>query len=268
MEDKHKITYSLQETAQYIRNKLGSHLATIELSQVVVGLFYTGVRLSTGHAGVAFTPRNDIPEAVCCPRSAARMPESGRLCGKKVAEVLPFAWDSNILKAAIGVATVNALSHYLWDKLGLEGYNLVPDKDALEEIDFTQSQSITLVGAFIPFIRQLKVMNKDFIVLEKDPQTLKGDEQRYFRPQSEAEQLLAKSDTVILTGATMVNHTIDYLLSLIPANAQVIIAGPTASMVPKAFFQRGGKLFGGDKDHSRREGYANLSRRWFRISLV
>jgi len=236
---------AIQETIQDIETRLGARLDRIELAEAIIGLFYTGTRLSTGHAGVAFTPRTDIPEAVCCPRSAARMPDSGKLRGKKIRELLPYSWDSNVLKSSLGIAIANALSQYIWDEMGLDGYNIIPDKDAIEAIDFTRAKAITMVGAFVPFIRQLKALEKDFVVLEKEPRALKGDELRYFRPASERSQVLARSDVVILTGATIVNHTIDEILSFIPSSAQVVLAGPTASMVPTAFFRRGVNFLGG-----------------------
>jgi len=44
-----------------------------------IGVFYTGVVLSTGHAGMSYTPVQEIPEAVCCPRSHKKMPQAGEL---------------------------------------------------------------------------------------------------------------------------------------------------------------------------------------------
>jgi len=32
-----------------------------------VAVFFTGVKLNSGHAGVAFTPIAEIGEAICCP---------------------------------------------------------------------------------------------------------------------------------------------------------------------------------------------------------
>lgn len=245
MNEHYTKTSSIRETIHYIETQLGARLDSIGLAEAIIGLFYTGARLSTGHAGVAFTPRNDIPEAVCCPRSAARMPDSGKLRGGKIRDLLPYSWDSNVLKRALGVAIVNALSQYLWDERGFDGYDIIPDKDAIEAIDFTQAKAITMVGAFVPFIRQLKALEKDFIILEREPRALKEDELKYFRPQAERRQVLAQSELVILTGATIVNHTIDELLSFIPSSAQVVLAGPTASMIPTAFFRRGVNFLGG-----------------------
>lgn len=236
---------SLRETVAYIKERLATDLDGNRIEKLVIGIFFTGVKLESGHGGVAFTPIGEIPEAVCCPKSAARMPEAGRMRGKPAKALLDYALDQNVLKAAIGVATANALSHYLWEKVGPEGYQVVPDVDALEEIDFSLADTVTLVGAFTPFIKLIKKFPCRLYILEKNPQTLKGEELKSYRPPEAAKEVLAQSDIAILTGTTIVNHTIDHLLSLIPEACQVIVAGPTASMVPLAFFKRGVDLLGG-----------------------
>ena len=83
----------------------------------MIGIFFTGVKLSTGHAGVASTPIGEIPEAVCCPTSAARMPQAGNLEDKPVAEILKYSLDPNVLKSAMGIATLNALSQLILETM-------------------------------------------------------------------------------------------------------------------------------------------------------
>lgn len=235
----------LEETVDYLRDRLGPRLKDISLGELVVGVFFTGVRLNTGHMGVAFTPIGEMPEAVCCPTTAARMPQAGKMRGKQITEVLSYAMDRNVLKSAIGVAAVNALSQCLWEAEGCEGYEIIPGKDAVEEVDFSQARGPVVVGAFTPYIRQLKALGKDFVILEKSQATLKNDELRYYRPADAAEEVLSASDVVIITGTCIVNHTVDELLSYIPERGYVVISGPTASMVPLAFFKRGVNLMGG-----------------------
>lgn len=47
-----------------------------------MGLFLSGVTLSTGHGGLCFTPIKEMPAAVCCPSPAAAMPLLGKLRGR------------------------------------------------------------------------------------------------------------------------------------------------------------------------------------------
>ena len=43
----------------------------------------------------------------------------------------------------------------------------------------------TLIGAFGPYIRRLKMMGNPFYIVEKNSQTLRPDEMKYFKPESE-----------------------------------------------------------------------------------
>jgi len=57
------------------------HGEPMAATDVRIGVFYTAVRLSSGHVGVAFTPR-DLNDTVCCPKSAASAPPAGRIAGQ------------------------------------------------------------------------------------------------------------------------------------------------------------------------------------------
>ena len=37
----------------------------VTLERAAFGLFFSGVKLSTGHGGLCFTPVKEMPEAVC-----------------------------------------------------------------------------------------------------------------------------------------------------------------------------------------------------------
>jgi len=50
---------------------------------------------------------------------------------------------------------------------------------------------------------------------------------------------------VIITGTAIVNHTIDTILSLIGNGKRAAITGPTASMIPDAFFKRNANVMAG-----------------------
>ena len=61
----------LTETVAAVTDILGAaELDDIAVERATIGLFFTGVKLSTGHAGACATPIKTIPEAVCCPSSA------------------------------------------------------------------------------------------------------------------------------------------------------------------------------------------------------
>ncbi len=237
----------IAETIEILKEMSPTPLQDVWIDDLVIGIFFTGVKLSTGHAGCAFTPIGEVPEAVCCPTSAARMPQAGKLGGSPVSEILKYALDPNVLKSAIGVATLNALSQLIIESDEKGGYQVIKDKDGFDLLEIQPHETVSLIGAFGPYIRRLKMMGNPFFVIEKNSQTLRPDEMKYFKPESEMRNALEKSSVVIITGTAIVNHTIDPILSLITNGKRTAIVGPTASMIPDAFFKRGVTVMAGVK---------------------
>ena len=235
----------IAETIDIITEKSPTPLEKIWIDDLVIGLFFTGVKLSTGHAGAAFTPIGEIPEAVCCPTSAARMPQAGNFEGTLVSEIIQYSLDSNVLKSAIGVATLNALSQLIFESGKGEEYQIITDRDGFDLLNIRPYETVSLIGAFGPYIKRLKTMGNPFFIIERNSQTLRLDEMKYFKPESEMRDALEKSSAVVITGTAIVNHTIDHILSLLRNGIRAGIIGPTASMIPDAFFRRGVKIMAG-----------------------
>ena len=235
----------IAETIDIITEKSPTPLQDVLVDDLVIGIFFTGVKLSTGHAGVAFTPIGEIPEAVCCPTTAARMPQAGNLGGSRVSEILKYALDPNVLKSAIGVATLNALSQWIIESGDKREYKVIKEKDGFDLLEIQSDETVTLIGAFGPYIRRLKSMGNPFFIVERNPQTLRPDEMKYFRPELEMASAVEASKVVIMTGTAIVNHTIDDILSLIAPNQRTAIIGPTASMIPDAFYKKGLDIMAG-----------------------
>jgi len=226
------------ETIDILIERSLTPLEEVSIGDLVIGIFFTGVNLSTGHAGVAFTPIGEIPEAVCCPTTAARMPQAGSLEGKPVSDILKYSLDNNILKSAIGVAAMNALSQAIIESEGGADYQIIKNADGFDLLEIQRDETVSLIGAFGPYIRRLKTMGNSFFIIEKNPQTLRSDEMKCYRPESEMAPTVEKSDVVIITGTAIVNHTIDAILSSVGDGKRAAIVGPTASMIPDAFFKR------------------------------
>jgi uncharacterized protein (DUF4213/DUF364 family) len=125
MELNYKPSTILRETQEYINVELGDALNHITLERIVIGLFFTGVKLSNGVGGICFTPIKTIPEAVCCLSPAKAMPCSGKLVGTPVSELLDAMYNGNYLRKAIGIATLNALSQTCWDKNPPKEYEIL-----------------------------------------------------------------------------------------------------------------------------------------------
>jgi uncharacterized protein (DUF4213/DUF364 family) len=235
----------LAETIDLIIEKCPAPLEDIWVDDLVIGIFFTGVKLSNGHAGVAFTPIGEIPEAVCCPTTAARMPQAGNLEGRPLSEILNYSLDNNVLKSAIGVAALNAVSQWIIKSDEEKKSQTIKDKDGFDLLEIQPGETVSLIGAFGPYIRRLKMMRNPFFIVEKNPQTLRPDEMKYFKLETAMASTLEESDVVTVTGTAIVNHTIDHILSHISGKQRIAIIGPTASMIPDAFFKKGVQVMAG-----------------------
>jgi uncharacterized protein (DUF4213/DUF364 family) len=233
------------QTVDLIIEKSPTPLQDLWVDDLVIGIFFTGVKLSTGHAGVAFTPIGEIPEAVCCPTTAARMPQAGDLEGRPLSKILKYSLDHNVLKSAIGVAALNAISQEIIESERENEYQIDKDRDGFDLLEIQPGEIVSLIGAFGPYIHRLKMMGNPFFIVEKNPQTLRSDEMKYFKPETAMASALEESDVVIITGTAIVNHTIDHILSYVSDKQRTAIIGPTASMIPDAFFNRGVDIMAG-----------------------
>jgi len=235
----------LNETARRVQDMLASEYDTITIERVMIGVFFTGVKLSNGAGGVSYTPVKDIPQAVCCPSSAGRIFDPFKINGMKVAEVLAGLTSKEPVKVSVAIATLNALSAYCWDQRLPNNYRIQVGADALDAVRMPDESTIAVIGAFVPILRKLKALEGKWWVIEQDPKTLKSDERKHFIPSDQSEKTIAAADVLIVTGVTLVNHTLENILKLARRDAEIAVIGPTASMLPDALFARGVRVVGG-----------------------
>ena len=235
----------LQETAQLIKQKLGIDFEKLTVERIAVGLFFTGAKLSNGAGGVSYTPVKDIPQAVCCPSSAGRIFDPVKINGMKAAAVLAALSSDEPIKAAIAIATLNALSAICWERGLNDNYHIQMNTDAVDVVRMPAESSVAVIGAFVPILRKLKTRGGRWWVIEQDPQTLKSDEMDHFIPADRSDETIAAADVLIITGVTLVNHTLEPILKAARPDAEIAVVGPTASLLPDALFERGARVVGG-----------------------
>jgi len=95
------------------------------------------------------------------------------------------------------------------------------------------------VGAFVPFLRELKRMGQPYLVLEQDPATLKADEMPFYRHAVQAPAVAPQADVLLVTGTTLLNDTLDEILAAARPDACKVVVGPTVGLVPDAYLRRG-----------------------------
>ncbi|MFL5266577.1 MAG: Rossmann-like domain-containing protein [Stellaceae bacterium] len=234
----------LDESIEAIREILGRELDGLTVERTVVGLFFSGVKLNNGVAGACATPIKTIPEAVCCPSSAMSMPFPGKLRGRPAFDLAQEALGENGIRRAVGIAALNALADTCWRRRPHPDTELQLGIDAFDATEIYPGDRVVVVGAFVPFLRELKRRRQSYLVLEQDPATLKAEELPFFRPAEQAAAVVPQADVLLITGTTLINDTLEGLLALASPAARVTMVGPTVTMLPDAFLHRGADVLG------------------------
>jgi uncharacterized protein (DUF4213/DUF364 family) len=237
----------LTETIDRVTDILGRDLGDIVVERAVVGLFFTGVKLNAGRrltaGGTCATPRDAAPGDICCPIAAHRV-AFRRLAGRPAGELMREALSENGLARAVGIATLNALADLCWQRRPHPEVDLIAGADAFEASECRAGQQVVLVGAFIPFLKELKRRGLSYLVLERSPAMLKPEELPFYRPADQAAQVVPAADVLLVTGSTLLTDTLEDLLALARPEARVTIVGPTVGMLPDAFLARGASILG------------------------
>ncbi|AVP57572.1 DUF364 domain-containing protein [Pulveribacter suum] len=237
----------LAELHADVEQHLGDTLARRRLARAVLGVFFTGVQLDNGVGGLAATPIQDIPAAVCCPSSALAMPTPGRLAGRPVAEVLQDLQHTQPLRRALAIATLNALAETLWRQGGAPAGARVVEGDGFDALAIAPGEQVVVVGAFGPYLRALRQRGQPYHVVERDPATLRLQELPHFVPAGRVAEVLPQADVLLTTATTLTNGTLEGLLALLRPGARAAVVGPTATLRLAPFARRGATVVGGTR---------------------
>jgi len=186
----------LNETIAGVTDILGRELAGITVERAVIGLFFTGVKLTAGPnsaptTGTCATPRNTAPGDICCPIAAHHV-AFRHLAGRPAAELMQEALADDGLSRAVGIATLNALAELCWRRRPHPGVALRSGTDAFDATQIHKDDRVVLVGAFIPFLKQLKRRHQPYLVLEQNPAALKAEEMPFYRPAEMAPEIVPR----------------------------------------------------------------------------
>ncbi len=234
----------LSETVAAIRDSAPEAVARATIERVVVGLFFTGVKLTSGHVGACATPIKTIPDAVCCPSSTQAMPFPGKMRGRAAASLLDEVHQKDGIRRAVGIATMNALAELCWTLRPRADVVLETGIDAFDAAGIRAGETVVVVGAFVPFLRELKRRNQPYLVLEQDPATLKPEEMPFYRPAAQAPAVVPQADVLLVTGTTLLNDTLDDILAAARPDCCKVVVGPTVGLVPDAYLRRGCDILG------------------------
>lgn len=212
----------INELISYAEAEVGAQV----VKDIRIGLGYTCVALSGGGCGLAYTFRNDTGH------TCSVLGTYGTLLGLPAAEMVTWAESDNRIKAALGLATINALINRA--SFCMTRANVV---DALA----VQAQdTFGMVGAFRPILKEIRHRVGRMYVFEEDP-----EDGSSFYPSEEIPRYLPDCDVIIVTATSLINGTIDSILKYCRSAREVCLVGPSTPMCPNVFARHGVSLLAG-----------------------
>jgi len=190
----------------------------IPVRNVVMGVHWTLVSSRFCGLGSTLAEKNHHGHHEHHGHSLVR--DVGKLHQKTAQELAQWILSDNSLEASIGIAAINSL--------------LEIDESKMEQINAANvierecgGKNLVVVGHF-PFVERMKTIAKNCWVIEKHPSS--GD-----FPEQAAQEYIPQAHIIAITGTSLINHTIEGLLSLCPKDSLVMLLGPSTPLTPLLF---------------------------------
>ena len=173
------------------------------------------------YLGVALVPHEDVHGV----RAPLREPSLEAL-GVMVS-------SPNPIDKVLGVALINAVSSYLIKRDGFtdELPEIADEVPAL--LISRRVRSVLVIGNMAPLVRRLREAGMTVYVTERNPAARWGGAY----PDTSFVRLAGRVRAAVITGATLVNDTLDYLLPML-TYAYKVLVGPTAGAYPPSLAPR------------------------------
>lgn len=209
------------------------HIAPVELKPGTSCKF-AAMQLADGTIGITYVALGDTFQQLQHHRH-----ELDELIGQSPMHAVEWYGQSSDWQRAIGMAAINAISQTIFHA---KPQLLTAAGSTADTLPFDQREHIGMVGYFPSLVKDFRTSGIRLTVIELDKSLVQQD--RNFRVTSET-AALADCDTVICTGTTLINHTIDNILDHCGNASQIHLLGPTTGCLPDPLFARGVTTIGG-----------------------
>ena len=183
---------------------------------VRIGLGYTAVQLADGSTGVALSFSRQA--GFGCTVFRGMRP----IAGRPAAELLELLPSSDPIEAAVGLACANALANRPAEEF--------VDGDVLEQLDLSSEDHVGMVGNFGPLVGPVRKKAGRLTIFEQIEEPT-GD----MLPAAEAVRVLPECQIALITGTTIINHSVDELLSAAGNCRTVVVLGASTPLLPGVF---------------------------------
>lgn len=182
----------------------------LTVSDIRIGLGYSCVELDNVFLGLSYTFAKELNSTSC---NVADFGE--KIIGKKAIELLNGIFSYNLLDGALAIACANAILNQ-------------PQENYFDFLNLIEKHHrVVMIGYFAPIIEQIKQRAKSLKIVERDNR---------FKslPDYAAFYELKECDIAIISATTLVNKTIDSILSFSSAKYNILL-GASCTMSKQAF---------------------------------
>lgn len=230
----------LDETYGVLEGLAGKELDELTISDIRIGVYLTALRLSDGSTGTAATIIDEHP---FCARSVRDFGSFTplKIRGQRVRDLLEGDKKPGF-SGTLKTAVLSALSARLFAS---GRYDLRWDLDPVKLVDPGRSSTVSIVGAFHSYIKKISATGCRLNVLEMNESALPPEYAHHYVPAGDYASVLPGSDLVIITGQALVNGTMEGLLGAVMEGTEVIVTGPSCSIIPDVLFRNKVTITGG-----------------------
>lgn len=208
------------------------YLAGRSVRDAVIGVSLIAVELDNGEVGVTYVLREDLG-AGC-----SIFPYGRQVIGQDAMAIATWALSGgDAVQRAIGLAVLCAASRS----------QELTDCQTAERpfgVAVHAGDTVGMIGHIPPVVKLFRPRVKQLYVFDKAV-SLVDDAKELVMPMTDQARLLPTCDTVVLSGTTMINGSIDGLLSICGNARSIIIIGASTPMFPAAFSGTGVTVLAG-----------------------
>jgi uncharacterized protein (DUF4213/DUF364 family) len=147
--------------------------------------------------------------------------------------------SNDMFEKSLALGSINAISQFIFKKAN---FSFDFTTDSLGQLNIKRSDTIGMVGLFSPLVKLIEKIGAELIIIEKK-EDLVEETENWIVTLNPSE--LEKCNKVLITGTTILNETLDEVLSYCTNAKKKTIIGPTASILPDPLFERGIDVIGG-----------------------
>jgi uncharacterized protein len=188
----------------------------VTVDQVTIGLGYTAVTTSDGGIGIAAT-------GVALDGSHSGNMDVADYEGRPAVDLLEGILASDPMLRTMALALINALNNARAMQLPEDATNQI----LFDRFDILSGRRVAMVGFFPPLVRFLEKKQVPLSVIDNARGI--GDKQTFYR------QLADWAELLFLTATSIVNGTMEELLSHAGPQVETVVLGPSTPILPDAF---------------------------------